>query len=406
MTNVIVALCVSLLCIIGLYQSFFTIDKTHEVVHQGDKIWTLPFLLLPYTALALAILLLLLLLFVVRMFRGDRLIKRFRKTLYQARIAMKHFIRVTGDVSCGCIKYQPGEAFVQSCLDQGNTPATAAKKLRHLKRLFQLAVERGQLEENPLRLLKQPRRPRRKVRVLSEDECSRLIKAAGEFQNLRFAKKRRNLVLIDWELLVRTALCSGMRRGELLNATWKDVDFEKRTIDVAPKKETPETWEWHIKDTERRTLPLTDEIVKLLAKHHTEQPEGYPYVFIPPARYISIQQLRKQGKWSVQRGCVPLNNFERQFKSILKIAGIVDAEFHDIRRTCLTNCLANGLQELDVMSMAGHASFETTRQFYLAVRGDLIERTREASGKAMEEISVANLLQMPFNSSDPKDHQP
>lgn len=82
-TSVVVALCVSLLCIIGLYQSFFTTDKTHEVVHQGDKIWIMPFLLLPYTALALAILLLLLLLFVVRMFRGKRLIKHLRKAEHQ-----------------------------------------------------------------------------------------------------------------------------------------------------------------------------------------------------------------------------------------------------------------------------------------------------------------------------------
>jgi len=78
-TAIVVALCVSLLCIIGLYQSFFTIDKTHEVVHQGDKIGILPFLLLPYTALALAILLLLLLLFALKFFQGDRAIKNFWK---------------------------------------------------------------------------------------------------------------------------------------------------------------------------------------------------------------------------------------------------------------------------------------------------------------------------------------
>jgi len=47
-----------------------------------------------------------------------------------------------------------------------------------------------------------------------------------------------------------------MRRGELLNTTWQDIDFERKTIDVAPKEDTKETWEWHIKDTDRRTLPL------------------------------------------------------------------------------------------------------------------------------------------------------
>jgi len=34
-----------------------------------------------------------------------------------------------------------------------------------------------------------------------------------------------------------------MRRGELLNTTWKDIDFERKTIDVAQKRKTPEIWE-------------------------------------------------------------------------------------------------------------------------------------------------------------------
>jgi len=59
------------------------------------------------------------------------------------------------------------------------------------------------------------------------------------------------------------------------------------------------------------------------------------------------------------------------------------------------NWLANGLSECQVMTMAGHASFETTHRFYLAVREDLLDRTRLASSKAMAEISVANLLQQP-----------
>jgi len=327
-------------------------------------------------------------------------------TLYQARIAMEHFIEVIGDVDYSCIRHSHGELFVQSCLDTGNSPATVAKKIRHLKRIFQLAVERGQLEDNPLRCVKQPRRPRRKVRVFSKDECCRLLRAAKAYQGLLSANKRRVSQPIEWELLIKAALCTGMRRGELLNTTWKDIDFERKTIDVTPKRETVETWEWNIKDTDRRTLPLTDEMVHLFAEHQARQAEGYPYVFIPARRYDNIQQLRKDGQWTIQLGANPINNFDRQFRIILKMAGIGDGEFHDLRRTCLSNWFANGLREYDVTTMAGHASFETTRQFYLAVSGDLIERTREASGKAMEEISVANLLQMPFRGSDKKDHQP
>ena len=80
----------------------------------------------------------------------------------------------------------------------------------------------------------------------------------------------------------------------------------------------------YIKDTDRRKLPLTDDIIDMLSKQQAEQIEGLPYLFIHPRRYTTIQQQRKQGKWSVINGCNPINNFERQFKGLLAKAGIKD----------------------------------------------------------------------------------
>ena len=77
----------------------------------------------------------------------------------------------------------------------------------------------------------------------------------------------------------------------------------------------------------------------------------------------------------------------------MKKAGIDKGEFNDLRRTCLTNGLGNGLSEFDVMTIAGHASFETTRRFYLAVRSDLLDRARKASSLALESSFVEELLQ-------------
>ncbi|OHB53998.1 MAG: hypothetical protein A2Y12_04955 [Planctomycetes bacterium GWF2_42_9] len=61
-----------------------------------------------------------------------------------------------------------------------------------------------------------------------------------------------------------------MRRGELLNLCWQDIDFENKTVDVQPKSDTAHTWQWHVKDTERRGLPLTEELVELLAFHQAQ----------------------------------------------------------------------------------------------------------------------------------------
>jgi len=284
---------------------------------------------------------------------------------------MTNFRNVVGDKDFNEVTFRDAETYRQECLDKGNSPATVAKKLRHLKRFFQLAVERGQLDTSPLRFVKLPRSPKGKVRAYTNDECAKILKAASEYSSP-----------VPWELLIHTAMATGMRRAELLNATWRNVNFAEMTIEVAPKGNTDETWEWHIKDAERRTLPLTNELTTMLVNHQSGQPEGHPYVFIPPERYAFIQELRRQGRWTYSDSRLRvLNNFRRDFTRILRAAGIEVGTFHDLRRTCLSGWLANGLTEYDVMQLAGHSEFSTTHRFYLAVRSDLIDRARAAGMK-------------------------
>jgi integrase len=122
--------------------------------------------------------------------------------------------------------------------------------------------------------------------------------------------------------------------------------------------------------------------------------------FIPTRRYDFIEQVRAQGRWTVEGGVSPINDFDEAFKRILNRAGVENGTLHDLRRTCLTNWFANGLSEYEVMHLAGHACFAATHAFYLSVREDLIEHGRPASTKAMAAISAANLLQQPSERHD------
>jgi integrase len=135
---------------------------------------------------------------------------------------------------------------------------------------------------------------------------------------------------------------------------------------------------------------LTKEIVKLLAGHQVQQPEGYPYVFVPPARYDYIQNvLRPKGKWSlIDASAKVVNNFRRQFYIILRKAGVNKGTFHDIRRTAISMWFANGMSEHDVMVLAGHSNFATTHQFYLAVADDLIPCVRVATAQGLRQKLV------------------
>ena len=265
---------------------------------------------------------------------------------------------------------------MSSRLDRGDSPATVAKKLRGLKRMFQLAVEREHLDRNPLRYVKVPKSPGKRIRIYSEDECDRILRAASQVQKDS---------LLEWDIVITLALTTAMRKSELLNLTWADVDFASRVIEVSPKEDTADTWEWRIKDTDRRTLPLKDDVVQLLVNLQNRMSEGYPYVLVPPSRYDRIQKgLRARGMWTLCHARTSvINNFDEWFDRILAKAGVQGGTFHDFRRTAITDWFYHGLNIFDVMRLAGHSKYETTYRFYLQVKDGLMDRARRATSHAV-----------------------
>jgi integrase len=187
--------------------------------------------------------------------------------------------------------------------------------------------------------------------------------------------------------MITVALATAMRRTELLNCARGDVDFDAQTTQVNLKQNTKQTCEWLVKDADHRTLPLTEEIVQMLVDHQAQQPETYPYVFVPTARYDHIQNvLRPKGKWTLfDVRLKVVNNFGRSFDKILRKASVKAGTFHDIRRTAISMWFANGMSEYDVMVLTGHSCFATTHKFYLAVANDLVHRARVGAAQGMRQ---------------------
>jgi len=261
---------------------------------------------------------------------------------------MEDFVTIVGNMDYQGVQQTHGEFFRQACLDHGDSPATVAKKLRELKRFFCLAVQRKQLDENPLEYVKLPKVPKAKIRIHTAEELNRILKVASEVQNE---------AVLEWDLMVTLAITTGMRKSELLNTVRSDIDFGEMTIGVTPKESTDETWEWRIKDTDRRFLPLKEDVSQLLIELQNRRPEGYPYVLVPPGRYRHIQQvLRPKGRWTFCHARTSvINNFKRMFDRILAVAHVPSGTFHDIRKTAITNWFYQGLNIYDVMRLAGHS---------------------------------------------------
>ncbi len=301
--------------------------------------------------------------------RTGEQIRESTKTDYMG--AFDDFIKIVGDIDFQAVDLTHGEKFRQACLDLGNSKSTVAKKINEVRMIFQSGVYRNQLDENPLKNLKTPKIPtNRKIRIYSEDECDRLLHAAPAIQKEH---------ILEWDLLITLALTTGLRKSELLNMVWSDIDFGEMILEVTFKENTDEIWEWRIKDTDSRTLPLTEDVLQLLIALQDRRPAGYPYIMVPPKRYHHIQKRRERGNWSLDNARTSvINNFTKEFKKIRTKAGIKSGTFHDFRRTAITNWFYEGLSIIEVMRLAGHSQYDTTLKYYLTVKDDLVDKARKA----------------------------
>lgn len=123
---------------------------------------------------------------------------------------------------------------------QGKSSNTIKLELAIISHLYSVARAEWGFEslENPIRYLRMPKLPNGRTRRVSDDEIKLLIKNS-------FSEELPNII--------KLAVESGMRRGEIVSVTWKLVDFVKRTIEL---KET--------KNGESRIVPLSSEAINLL----------------------------------------------------------------------------------------------------------------------------------------------
>ena len=277
-------------------------------------------------------------------------------TLADQRRALRLFEKyIGGGVGLHEIKSWHAESFIAHRLSSGIAVGTANKDIRTLKSIFNRAIVlRGYLLEgqNPFGRIKQQKKAPKPLRYVSIDEYQRLMQSASR---------------LWWQGLISLAYGSGLRKGEILNLTWADIDFENQYIHIRVKESTEHTIAWEPKDHENRVVPVSDETAQLLANIQLESKEGFPYVFISPQRLERIKERIRSNKWNEKSEMV--NNMWLNFQRLRRKAGVLKCTLHDLRRSAITNW-AQYLPIQVVQQLAGHSDITTTRKYYLTVRPD------------------------------------
>ena len=292
------------------------------------------------------------------------------------------------------IKPQDAEAFVSARLKEGLSVETVNKDIRTLKGIFNRAIEtRNYLPEgtNPFAKIKKRKTANKPLRYVAPEDLQKVFAVLVSRLAKDLAKEKPAQIkeLLRYRLVWRKSLLalaytSAGRRDELLNLTWKDVDFEQLTVTFQPKKNTDKLLAWEPKDHESRIIPVPAETIQLLADLQAISEESGPYVFLESRRLKLILDRRKKGTWEPDKDLV--NNLLTRIQSICKHAKVDYFTLHDLRRSCITNW-SQKLPIQTVKRLAGHSSIETTQKYYLAIREQDLVTARQLQSAIMSSLT-------------------
>ena len=177
------------------------------------------------------------------------------------------------------------------------------------------------IAENPVRELKKLKSPETTKRALDKGVVKIVLKAAGNPEN--YCDKKP--VLLP---LVATAIYAGLRKAELANLEWQDIDFKRDLLFVLNKEG------FTTKSKKNRTIKLNPVLKEILLKYRKDR-----------------------GK------CFDVTNCRRIWRRIARDAGIPDLDLHELRHTFITQALLDGVPIPTVAAWAGHQSWHTTQNY-------------------------------------------
>lgn len=207
-------------------------------------------------------------------------------------------------------------------------PATVIRELTYLSAIINHARREWDINiANPVTLVRKPPSPQGRDRVLTTDEEARLLAAM-------IPTERRSVWLLPATIL---SLETAMRRGELIELRWSNVNLDAQTAYLAITK-----------NGTARTVPLSKKAVSILA----DLPRSIDGWVIP----------------------VKGNTLHAAFRKACKRAGIKDFHWHDLRHTAITR-LAQKLSNLiELAAVSGHRNLGMLKRYYHPSAADLARK--------------------------------
>ena len=214
---------------------------------------------------------------------------------------------------------------------------TVNKTISLARRIYYLAMDQGIVKSNPFARRGAFKEPP-KGRYIPDEDFRALLEYLPDF----------------FKPVAQVAYLTGMRRGEIFNLRWSQVDVNEGTLDLSAED---------TKTSEPRVIYLGSlpELRRIFVEAKLRKRKGQKLVFTKP----DGTPLQKQ--YSV-----------RFFKQACKKAKVGPYRFHDLRHTFATTALKAGISRTVIMKLTGH---KTLAMFLRYAHLD-----REQAESAMESL--------------------
>jgi len=268
------------------------------------------------------------------------LVRKAKNTINSELQAIAELKAFLGNIPLTLLSKRDIEDYINHRLNTGRkrdgkplSPESINLELRYLRGILNKAVEDGYIDGSPFKGVKFLRTNKPVPEYLSPEEFQRFLD--------KCPVHLRAIVFID--------VLTGLRKGELLNLKFQDIDFDRGYIKVT-----------NTKGKRDRIVELNDEALEELRFLR----ENYPHPRLN--RYLPREPHQREYVFCNPEG-KPYQDIRASFNTALKQAGLPRITLHTLRKTYLSWLARAGVHPKIAQMLAGHSDIGITMDIYTGV---------------------------------------
>lgn len=227
---------------------------------------------------------------------------------------------------------------------------TVKKELTTFQTMFQFALDNGYVTKNIVKSVKRDKSQVPSDRFRTIGEVQELV-GRGIYQEQELLAIKRYVYLDTNEIrelleltknhwmhsIIVTFVFTGIRRGEMLNLQWCDVDLERKVLQVTSQKQSK-------KSETKRTIEIHPALLEILKE--IKKTNASKLVFTKSdGERISPERLHEE------------------FRSIIKGTKFEGIGFHAFRHSLASNLAAKGVDQRIIDSILGHQTEDMRKRY-------------------------------------------